>query len=280
MASVLICSTGQAQVDLVVGDGSGSVTIEVGSGQQIPLWLDSTGVVTLGAANLVVTADDLLDIPVAYDSIGSIFGAAGFSIVTDPIPPQDLNVGIFAEGVVDGTNGLDLFGTLSLDSSLLSPGTSFTLDFAGTFLADLMGMPVQSLPSPITVLVGTPPLLGDFDIDGDVDADDIDFYGGNIGMAADGELEQLDLDGDGMVTLSDHNMHVMQYVQTTNGGTGTFLGDLNLDGTVDVLGDAFILIAGLGSVGAGWADGDLNADFSVNVLGDAFVLIANLGSGS
>ena len=55
-------------------------------------------------------------------------------------------------------------------------------------------------------------------------------------------------------------------------------GDANLDGRVDVLGDAFILVGSLGTTsGAAYADGDFNADGQVNVLGDAFILVANLG---
>ena len=55
-------------------------------------------------------------------------------------------------------------------------------------------------------------------------------------------------------------------------------GDVNLDGTVDVLGDAFALVANLNlSSGTSWSLGDLNADGTVNVLGDAFILVANLG---
>ena len=54
-------------------------------------------------------------------------------------------------------------------------------------------------------------------------------------------------------------------------------GDANLDGRVDVLGDAFALVANLGTNGgAVWAQGDFNADGNVNVLGDAFILVANL----
>ena len=55
-------------------------------------------------------------------------------------------------------------------------------------------------------------------------------------------------------------------------------GDANLDGVVNVLDDAFILVANLGTTsGASWTDGDFNGDGQVNVLGDAFVLVANLG---
>ena len=60
--------------------------------------------------------------------------------------------------------------------------------------------------------------------------------------------------------------------------TGTLVGDINFDGCVDVLGDAFVLVASLGGPGPfGYQDGDLNADNLVTVLDDAFRLVANLG---
>ena len=55
-------------------------------------------------------------------------------------------------------------------------------------------------------------------------------------------------------------------------------GDANLDGQVDVLGDAFALIGNLGTTtGAVWANGDFSGDGAVDVLGDAFILIGRLG---
>ena len=120
--------------------------------------------------------------------------------------------------------------------------------------------------------------IGDFDEDGDVDADDIDFYSGNVGQEAAGELANLDLDWDDVVGTSDHYRLVTSFTQTSNGQTGTLLGDVNLDGRVNVLGDAFILVSNLNAIGQfGYADGDLNADGDVTVLGDAFLLISNLG---
>jgi len=116
----------------------------------------------------------------------------------------------------------------------------------------------------ITQMSGVEFELGDFDQDGDVDLIDLDRYIGNIGDAAAGDLAELDLDGDGTVGINDFQQHYGTLVQTSNGGNGTFAGDLNLDGTVNVLGDS-------------WASGDLNADGTVNVLGDAFLLIGNLG---
>jgi len=123
-----------------------------------------------------------------------------------------------------------------------------------------------------------PRIVGDFDDSGGVDATDIDFYLGSISLPAIDDLQQLDLDGDELVTLTDYQFHIENLVQTSNGETGSFIGDLNLDGTVDVLGDGIILVSNLGSSGfVGYADGNLNADFAINVLGDALVFVSNLG---
>ena len=55
-------------------------------------------------------------------------------------------------------------------------------------------------------------------------------------------------------------------------------GDANLDGQVDVLGDAFALVGNLGTTdGASWAQGDFNGDGTVDVLSDAFILVGQLG---
>ena len=54
-------------------------------------------------------------------------------------------------------------------------------------------------------------------------------------------------------------------------------GDANLDGRVDVLSDAFILVNNLGATGGTWTQGDFDGSGNVNVLGDAFILVNNLG---
>lgn len=120
---------------------------------------------------------------------------------------------------------------------------------------------------------------GDFDLDGDADDRDIEFYAGNIGVPVQGLLVRgwMDLDGDGTITIADHNLHANTLLETT-AGVGTLLGDVDLDGDVDVLGDAFALIGSLGNTGTDWTSGDLNADNQTDVLGDAFLLIGNLGN--
>ena len=121
-------------------------------------------------------------------------------------------------------------------------------------------------------------LIGDFDEDGDVDLVDLDHYNSNIGADATGELEALDLNNDGTVGADDFAQHYETLVETSNGQVGTFAGDLNLDGTVNVLGDAFALIGNLNNPATSWSQGDITGDGIVNVLGDAFLLISNLGN--
>ena len=121
-------------------------------------------------------------------------------------------------------------------------------------------------------------LAGDFNGDGVVDCDDIDVYIGNLGMPATGTLADLNLAEDVTINFADVEVLVENLVMTSNGETGTFLGDFNCDGEVDVLNDAFILVGSLGSSVMSYSDGDVNLDGTVDVLGDAFILVGNLGS--
>ena len=74
-------------------------------------------------------------------------------------------------------------------------------------------------------------LLGDFEPDGDVDADDIDFFSGlvtannNAGTLVTAVNAQLDLDPNGTIDMEDLRIHVETLVQTSNGRVGTFFGD-------------------------------------------------------
>jgi hypothetical protein len=176
--------------------------------------------------------------------------------------PQDLQAG---DDYVLELDLVDFFGPLL---SPLQDG-----EFS-VFLSDDHAIDFSSLTYDVASITS---LLGDFDQDGDVDLEDLDQYNGNIGEAAVGNLEALDLDMDGIVGVNDFQQHYETLVETSNGGKGTFAGDLNLDGTVSVLGDAFTLVSKLGNSVSSWADGDVNADGTVNVLGDAFPLVSNLG---
>ena len=121
---------------------------------------------------------------------------------------------------------------------------------------------------------------GDVDDDDDADVEDINQFPDALGESA-LFFGDFDLDQDGVITLADHDMLINDFVNFSIDDTeftGTLVGDINFDGCVDVLGDAFVLVASLGGPGPfGYQDGDLNADNLVTVLGDAFRLVANLG---
>ena len=136
------------------------------------------------------------------------------------------------------------------------------------------------LPWAATVTVTLVAAVGDLNLDGSVDAADISLYPNQLGLSAtDANFNAaFDLNGDGTITLDDHDLLITDFAQTSNGQIGTFVGDANLDGSVTVLEDAFTLIANLGSlVAVSYSEGDFNADQQATVLGDAFLLIANLG---
>ena len=98
-------------------------------------------------------------------------------------------------------------------------------------------------------------------------------------MAAIPALAPLDIDENGTIEASDADTHIRTLVVTQpNGVTGTLPGDLDCDGTVDVLGDAFILVANLNTDVSSYSLGDINFDGTVSVLGDAFTLVAQLGN--
>ncbi|MDA8564301.1 hypothetical protein N9L06_07610 [Mariniblastus sp.] len=145
------------------------------------------------------------------------------------------------------------------------------LAFSAFFTDDTNGVFVSNKAT--LVLLTT----GDFDDDEDVDCDDLDSYIGNLGLTVTAELALLDLDNDGIITAADANTHITTLVMTSNGEVGTFPGDFNCDGDVDVLGDAFALVGNLGNSVMSYSQGDANFDGTVDVLGDAFILVGNLG---
>ena len=123
-------------------------------------------------------------------------------------------------------------------------------------------------------------IMGDFDGDMDVDCDDLDGYVGNIGASVEGmtgALANLDIDLDDTITADDAEECITTLVITSNGVTGTFPGDLDCNGSVDVLNDAFALITNLGDTVTSYAEGDVDFSGNVDVLNDAFVLVGNLG---
>jgi hypothetical protein len=124
-------------------------------------------------------------------------------------------------------------------------------------------------------VIGTAPqggVTGDFDGDGDVDADDIDLLMANLG----GDPAVYDLTSDGVVDQADVDEWVFNIVPIGE-NVGTVYGDFNLDGEVNA-GDLALLATNYGTVGDwGWATGDGNGDGNVDA-GDLAMLATNYGT--
>ena len=105
--------------------------------------------------------------------------------------------------------------------------------------------------------------VGDFDGDGDIDADDIDALGAAI-QAGSVDLA-FDMDGNGLVEQADFNLHVTTLVDTLIGeGSGTMFGDFNLDGVIDLI-DLGTLGEQYG-IGTGWATGDTDGNGVIDLI--------------
>jgi len=124
---------------------------------------------------------------------------------------------------------------------------------------------------------GPAPAPGDFDRDGDVDAADIALLCANMGSPN----AFYDLDDDGDVDEDDLVFHIETYLEyDLDGdgipdGQGTFRGDFNTDGAVDIA-DLAILRGNSGQTGMGYAGGNANCDDVVD-LADLTILRGNAG---
>jgi len=120
----------------------------------------------------------------------------------------------------------------------------------------------------------------DYDGDGDVDADDVDILCDAVAAASD-DL-QYDMDNDGDVDEDDMVTMIETAVEVDIDGDdvpdlyGSFQGDFNLDGTVDIA-DLAVLRTNSGQAGMGYADGNANCDDLVD-LADLTILRGTAGS--
>ena len=168
---------------------------------------------------------------------------------------DDLRFGMewfFGGHIFGGYYGPELMATIRIVSDLGPYGETGIRHYAS---------------APVTLsLLGpgvAPVRLGDFDGDGDIDADDIDALGAAI-QAGSTDLT-FDMDGNGLIEQADFNLHVTTLVDTLIGeGSGTMAGDFNLDGVIDLI--------DLGTVGeqygmgTGWATGDADGNGLVDLI--------------
>jgi hypothetical protein len=127
-------------------------------------------------------------------------------------------------------------------------------------------------PFAMELIVAAASVPGDFDADGDVDADDIDLLMANLG----GDPAVYDLTDDGVVDQADVDEWVFNIVPIGE-NVGTVYGDFNLDGEVNA-GDLALLATNYGLAGTwGWATGDGNGDGNVDA-GDLAMLATNYGT--
>ena len=247
-----------------------------------------------GAFEGIATGVGASGLSIAFDN-SNIDGIAGGTLAADATAAEAVTTGlelsIPLSAIGDPAEGSTILIAAHINGSnhdflsnqilggLAAPQGNLGGDGAAGFTGDLAGVDFNQFAGDQFFSITVPgggTLLGDFDGDEDVDIDDLDRYIGNLDIPATGADADLDLTGDGTVDSADFELHYTTLVETSN-GVGTLAGDANLDGTVNVLGDAFLLVANLGNAATSWGQGDFDGDGDVDVLGDAFILVANLG---
>ena len=276
-------STTSGTVDLLLSPGTSPFSTAQITGLNLTLDEDLRLSFFLGLAALESDAGSIQIQMVSPGPAGSVTGGT-FS---------QLGNTLAASGQVDLEDPLGLAGgSVSFD---LSAAGNQVVDFNSISITELGGMVTIDANYSFTAAangvdltvdgrivasgpVTSAPVTGDLNLDGVVNCVDLDGYVGNIGTAAAGALAALDIDGNGTLDAADANTHITTLIETSNGVVGTFPGDLNCDGSVDVLIDAFALVGSLGGFATSYAQGDINFDGAVDVLGDAFILVGNLGN--
>ncbi|MEO0587909.1 MAG: dockerin type I repeat-containing protein, partial [Planctomycetota bacterium] len=203
----------------------------------------------------------------AFD--GSIVEISGGTFGDDFDAFSGSNVNLFGSGfALDGVpiEGLIPGQAFTVDTrevrltGLFSSGEAFDFDL-GQFGSP--GPAFFSASALLTVTLDT--ILGDFDADGDVDADDIDLLFDNLGNPT------FDLTGDATTDQADIDKLIGNILNT-------FPGDANLDGQVGTA-DLAILAGNFNQSARGWATGDFNGDDTVDT-GDLAILAGSFGQGT
>jgi len=203
---------------------------------------------------------------------GMVLNATVGSLGTGTIDALRLDYTIFATPYESffqvGDSGAPLFGDdgngnlklLGINSYISTSGGGYPV---ASFVS-YTGNESNDIDAQIAAWAALIPDPGDFDVDGDVDADDIDAL--SAALLANSDFFIYDLNEDTVVNALDKDYLIQTIL-------GTDYGDANLDGSVSI-GDVGILANNFGATGVGWAQGDFNGDGDVTV-GDIGILANN-----
>ncbi|HDZ22023.1 hypothetical protein LCGC14_0467710 [marine sediment metagenome] len=180
--------------------------------------------------------------------------------------------GSYNDGASKGFLGTGFVGFSLLEPDGLHYGWVQVTTHQNPTSMSIRGWGYESTPGMAAELTyDVPPAPGDFDIDGHIDADDVDILCDNLGDVA------YDLDGDGDADEDDMIFLIGTLVELQDGSgrVGTRRGDFNLDGFVDGT-DLALMKTAFGQPGQTYADGNANCDDFVNGT-DLAILKTNFG---
>ncbi len=213
-----------------------------------------------------------LEIGAAGATVGNVttttFGAGDGTIIVNG-NVMDIASAVLVQETTAGNNGAFVSGTLSVKAvdGLTTVAVNAVLAEGGT---DALGR--NGAFGASTLVISEIP--GDYDLDGDSDADDIDLMFAAQPPANPNLL--FDETNDGVIAATDTDVLVHTLV-ATGLGNGTQYGDSDLDGTVG-FNDFSLLALWYGQAG-GWAKGDYDGDTTVG-FNDFSLLALYYGQGA
>jgi endonuclease I len=264
-----------------VGANDADDTITVGLNvldHAIPSFTGTSTLSTLtydfGSVSLGSLATAELDLFNLVDTAGytaglnlySLIGSGDTSILTTNLAP-------FAGLSAGASTSFDI----NFDTSTIGEfSASYTLSFSDEDLPGAIAL--SDLTLNLAGVVDDGGLAGDFDMDEDIDAADIDLLAANQGSVPPID-PKFDLNSDDTADFvtngnKDNPLLISDSDEWIRGIVGSEYGDLNLDGAVNAL-DLSTLVGKLGTTG-GWADGNVSGDSAVNSI-DLSLLVSNLG---
>ena len=172
-------------------------------------------------------------------------------------------------GLLGQSNNEQSEGTNGATRILSSSPTMFNGEWRPYLDALAAGCWLSSCPNYLRMSVTAAALLGDFDQDGSLDADDIDQL--SLQLRTTPDNRSFDLNNDATLSQADREVWVRDLANT-------FFGDADMDGDVDFA-DFLTLSENFGSPdhrSRGWSQGDFDGDREVG-FPDFLALSANFG---